>query len=59
MVEKSNLLQWPQHTRFTPAKWFSNKYCRFHKEKGHDTENCYQLKDEIERLVRQGYSRNS
>ncbi|KAL0344709.1 UNVERIFIED_CONTAM: hypothetical protein Sradi_4302200 [Sesamum radiatum] len=55
MVEKSNLLQWPQHTRFTSAKRFSNKYCRFHKEKGHDTEDCYQLKDEIERLVRQGY----
>ncbi|KAL0373877.1 UNVERIFIED_CONTAM: hypothetical protein Sradi_3303400 [Sesamum radiatum] len=55
MVEKSNLLQWPQHTRFTPAKKYSNKYCKFHKEKGYDTEDCYQLKDEIERLVRQGY----
>ncbi|KAL0373263.1 UNVERIFIED_CONTAM: hypothetical protein Sradi_3242000 [Sesamum radiatum] len=55
MVEKSNLLQWPQHTRFTPAKKYSNKYCKFHKERGHDTEECYQLKDEIERLVRQGY----
>ncbi|KAL0415850.1 UNVERIFIED_CONTAM: hypothetical protein Slati_3416900 [Sesamum latifolium] len=49
MVDKSNLLQWPQHTRFTPAKKYSNKYCKFHKEKGHDTEDCYQLKDEIER----------
>ncbi|KAL0405360.1 UNVERIFIED_CONTAM: hypothetical protein Slati_3849900 [Sesamum latifolium] len=55
MVEKSNLLQWPQHTRFTPAKKYSGKYCKFHKERGHDTEDCYQLKDEIERLVRQGY----
>ncbi|KAL0312866.1 UNVERIFIED_CONTAM: hypothetical protein Sradi_5685900 [Sesamum radiatum] len=54
MMEKSNLLQWPQHTRFTPAKRFSNKYCRFQKVKGHDTED-YQLKDEIKRLVRQGY----
>ncbi|KAL0378569.1 UNVERIFIED_CONTAM: hypothetical protein Sradi_3162400 [Sesamum radiatum] len=52
MVEKSNLLQWPQHTRFTPAKRFSNKYCKFSREKGHDTEDCYQLRDEIERLVR-------
>ncbi|KAL0413610.1 UNVERIFIED_CONTAM: Retrovirus-related Pol polyprotein from transposon gypsy [Sesamum radiatum] len=49
MVEKSNLLQWPQHTRFTPAKKYSNKYCKFHREKGHVTEDCYQLKDEIER----------
>ncbi|KAL0448048.1 UNVERIFIED_CONTAM: hypothetical protein Slati_1932700 [Sesamum latifolium] len=55
MVEKSNLLQWPQHTRFTPAKKYSNKYCKFHKEKGHDTKDCYQLKDEIKRLARQGY----
>ncbi|KAL0446396.1 UNVERIFIED_CONTAM: hypothetical protein Slati_1767500 [Sesamum latifolium] len=55
MVEKSDLLQCPQHTRFTPAKRFSNKYCKFHREKGHDTKDCYQLKDEIERLVRQGY----
>ncbi|KAL0453599.1 UNVERIFIED_CONTAM: hypothetical protein Slati_1338000 [Sesamum latifolium] len=55
MVEKSNLLQWPQHTRFTPAKKYSNKYCKFHKERGHDMEDRYQLKDEIERLVRQGY----
>ncbi|KAL0455882.1 UNVERIFIED_CONTAM: hypothetical protein Slati_0927400 [Sesamum latifolium] len=55
MVEKSNLLQWPQHTRFTPAKKYSSKYCKFHKERGHDTKDCYQLKDEIERLVRQGY----
>ncbi|KAL0445856.1 UNVERIFIED_CONTAM: hypothetical protein Slati_1713500 [Sesamum latifolium] len=28
---------------------------KFHRERGHDTEDCFQLKDEIERLVRQGY----
>ncbi|KAL2224630.1 UNVERIFIED_CONTAM: hypothetical protein Sindi_2930100 [Sesamum indicum] len=55
MVEKEGLLQWPSKMRDTPLKKNSNKYCRFHKDKGHNTENCYQLKDEIERLIRQGY----
>ncbi|KAL0301798.1 UNVERIFIED_CONTAM: hypothetical protein Sradi_6456600 [Sesamum radiatum] len=55
MVEKERLFQWPRKTRDTPAKKFSNRYCRFHKDKGHDMEECYQLKDEIERLVWQGY----
>ncbi|KAL0453504.1 UNVERIFIED_CONTAM: hypothetical protein Slati_1328500 [Sesamum latifolium] len=36
--------------RNTPASIASST-----KKKGHDTEDCYQLKDEIERLVRQGY----
>ncbi|KAL2226407.1 UNVERIFIED_CONTAM: hypothetical protein Sindi_1999400 [Sesamum indicum] len=58
MVEKKDVLKWPKHTRFTPAKRYSSKYCRFHRERGHDTEECYQLKDEIERLVRQGYFKN-
>ncbi|KAL0313835.1 UNVERIFIED_CONTAM: hypothetical protein Sangu_2227900 [Sesamum angustifolium] len=54
MVEKSNLLQWPRQTKFTPVKKYSSKYCKFHRERGHDTEDCYQL-NETERLVRQGY----
>ncbi|KAL2247279.1 UNVERIFIED_CONTAM: hypothetical protein Sindi_2580200 [Sesamum indicum] len=58
MVEKTDVLKWPKHTRFTLAKKYSNKYCRFHREKDHDIEECYQLKDEIERLVHQGYFKN-
>ncbi|XP_011092657.1 uncharacterized protein LOC105172779 [Sesamum indicum] len=49
------MLKWPRHIRFTPAKKFSSKYCKFHRERGHDTKECFQLKDEIERLIRQGY----
>ncbi|KAL2248078.1 uncharacterized protein LOC105179804 [Sesamum indicum] len=55
MVENADVLKWPRHTRYTPSKKFSNKYCRFHREMGHNTEECFQLKDEIERLVRQRY----
>ncbi|KAL2226670.1 UNVERIFIED_CONTAM: hypothetical protein Sindi_2025700 [Sesamum indicum] len=31
---------------------------KFHRERGYDTEECFQLKDEIERLTRQGYFRD-
>ncbi|KAL2243874.1 uncharacterized protein LOC105157488 [Sesamum indicum] len=58
LVENADVLKWPRHTSYTPSKKFSNKYCRFYWEKGHDTEDCFQLKDEIERLVRQGYFRD-
>ncbi|CAA0806554.1 Unknown protein, partial [Striga hermonthica] len=33
----------------------SNKYCRFHREYGHNTNDCRHLKDEIERLIRAGH----
>ncbi|KAL2228080.1 UNVERIFIED_CONTAM: hypothetical protein Sindi_1787700 [Sesamum indicum] len=55
MVEKEGLLQWPGKMRDTLAKKNSHKYCRFHKDKGHNTDDCYQLRDEIERLIRQSY----
>ncbi|KAL2232806.1 UNVERIFIED_CONTAM: Retrovirus-related Pol polyprotein from transposon [Sesamum indicum] len=58
MVESADVLKWPKHTRYTPSKKFSNKYCRFHHERWHDMEECFQLKDEIERLVRQGFFRD-
>ncbi|KAL0295509.1 UNVERIFIED_CONTAM: hypothetical protein Sangu_2508000 [Sesamum angustifolium] len=33
----------------------SDKYCLIHKDRGHSTEDCFHLKDEIEKLIRQGY----
>lgn len=35
----------------------SPKYCDFHRDRGHLTEECYQLKEEIERLVQEGHLR--
>ena len=31
-----------------------DKYCRFHHNHGHDTTDCYDLKQQIEALIRQG-----
>ncbi|KAL5546086.1 hypothetical protein UlMin_005773 [Ulmus minor] len=42
----------------TPANKRDNtKYCRFHRDTGHTTEECRVLKDEVERLIQRGQLR--
>ena len=31
-----------------------SKYCHYHKDHGHDTDHCWRLKDEIEKLIQRG-----
>ncbi|XP_052206797.1 uncharacterized protein LOC127811127 [Diospyros lotus] len=35
-----------------------NKYCRFHQDHGHNTEECHQLKEEIQELINWGFLRS-
>ena len=37
-----------------PSKRSRNKYCRFHCDHDHDTADCYDLKQQIEALIREG-----
>ncbi|XP_030969721.1 uncharacterized protein LOC115989997 [Quercus lobata] len=37
-------LKWPEKMKGDPNKRNKNKYCRFHRDHGHDTDECYDLK---------------
>ena len=47
-------LAWPDKLKGDPNKRPRNKYCRFHCDHGHDTSNCYDQKQLIKALIRQG-----
>ena len=50
--------KWPEKMKGDPNKRNRNKYCHFHIDHGHDTEECFDLKQQIENLIRQGKLRN-
>uniref|UniRef100_A0A2N9JBP4 Reverse transcriptase domain-containing protein n=1 Tax=Fagus sylvatica TaxID=28930 RepID=A0A2N9JBP4_FAGSY len=47
-------IRWPGKLRSDPAKRSKDLYCRFHRDHGHTTEDCFALKQQIEALIRQG-----
>ena len=51
-------LKWPEKMKGDPNKRNRNKYYRFYRDHGHDTNKCFDLKQQIENLIRQGKLRN-
>ncbi|KAL0434520.1 UNVERIFIED_CONTAM: hypothetical protein Slati_2786300 [Sesamum latifolium] len=54
-MEEKGLLARPRSWRDTPQCPKSDNFCRFHNDYGHTMEECRHLKNEIERLIQNGY----
>ncbi|PKU67130.1 hypothetical protein MA16_Dca012991 [Dendrobium catenatum] len=52
-IRDEESVKWPNPIKSNSGN--QEQYCHFHRSRGHTTEACKQLKEEIERLIRQGY----
>ena len=56
-VRNEQFLRWPTQMKSDPATRDNTIYCEFHRDYGHRTDDCIQLKKEIEYLIQRGYLR--
>ena len=54
-AEAQNLLKRPNKLKSPPEKRDQEKYCRFHRDYRHNTEDCFRLKIAIENLIKRGH----
>ncbi|XP_075674991.1 uncharacterized protein LOC142644219 [Castanea sativa] len=53
-IKDEYYLKWPRPLHSSPHVRDKKKYCRFHKDNGHYIEDCRDLKEQIEELIRKG-----
>ena len=56
-VQNEQFLRWPSQMKSDPATRDNTRYYEFHRDYGHHTDDCIQLRKEIEYLIRRGYLR--
>ncbi|GFY88915.1 hypothetical protein Acr_06g0008550 [Actinidia rufa] len=56
-IKHEEFIKWPGKINTDPQKRNQNKYCEFHRDHGHNTEDCFQLKEQIADLIKRGYLR--
>ena len=53
-IKRDLAFRWPRKMRSDPYKRDHSRFCEYHKEHGHSTEDCIVLRREIEAFVRNG-----
>ena len=53
-IKDKHYLKWPRPLHSSPNVRDKKKYCHFHKDHGHYVEDCRDLKEQIEELIRKG-----
>ena len=53
-IKDEYYLKWPRPLHSSPHIRDKNKYCHFHKDHGYYTEDCRDLKEQIEELIQKG-----
>ena len=53
-IKDKHYLKWPRPLHSSPNVQDKMKYCRFHKDHGHLTEECRDLKEQIEEPIQKG-----
>ena len=53
-IKNEPFFKWPNKMAVDPTKCNQNLYCHYHQEQGHTTENCRNLWDHLDQLVREG-----
>ena len=54
-VQHEKFMRWPSQIKSNPVKRDNTKYCEFHKDHGHQTKDCIQLRKKIEYMIRRGH----
>ena len=53
-TKDEHYLKWPRLLHSSPNMRDKKKYCQFHKDHCHYTEDCQDLKEQIEELIQKG-----
>ncbi|XP_057471057.1 uncharacterized protein LOC130759854 [Actinidia eriantha] len=56
-IKHEEFVKWPGKIKIDPTRRNRNKYCEFHRDHGHNTEDCFQLKEQIADLIKKGFLR--